>query len=41
MTYKDYLDKEKIKAIHVLEILKKVKETFTVDNVYALEHIVR
>lgn len=41
MSYGDYEDEEKIKTVHVPEILDRVKEKFSADDVHALEHVIR
>lgn len=41
MSYEDYEDEDKIQSIHVPEILDRVKENFSADDVHALEHVIR
>ncbi|KAK0511024.1 hypothetical protein JMJ35_006576 [Cladonia borealis] len=41
MSYEDYGDEEKIRTIHVPEVLDIVKANFSADDVHALEHVVR
>ena len=41
MSYEDYGNEEKIRTIHVPEILDIVKLNFSADDVHTLEHVVR
>ena len=41
MTYEDYNDEEKIRRIHIPEILAEVQNAFSADDIHALEYVVR
>ncbi|KAL8747067.1 MAG: hypothetical protein Q9190_001006 [Brigantiaea leucoxantha] len=41
VAYDDFENEEKIRTIHVPEILGAVKENFAADDVHALEHVIR
>lgn len=41
MSYEDYDDEERIRTIHLPEVLAAVKDAFNADDVHALEHVIR